>query len=106
LAGARPTPPGLRIFSSLKNRAHEHLILVIKASEKSSHHGPRFEPFLKERNMKDKSVSGPIYGMAFLGALVYYIHMATGFWEGVLGVLKAVFWPGVLIYKVYELLKM
>ena len=50
--------------------------------------------------------AGSIYGFAFLGALVYYIQHATSFWEGVLGIFKAIFWPGMLVYKVLELLKM
>lgn len=33
-----------------------------------------------------------------LGALIYYISTATGFWVGVLGVLKAIVWPAMLIY--------
>ncbi len=49
---------------------------------------------------------GGIYGVAFLGALVYYIQHATTFWMGVLGVLKAAVWPAMLIYKVLSLLKM
>jgi len=42
---------------------------------------------------------GSVYGLGFIGALVYYIQAATGFWSGVLGVLKAVVWPAFLIYK-------
>lgn len=47
-----------------------------------------------------------IYGMAFIGGVVYYIQHATSFWAGVLGFFKALFWPAVLMYKVLELLKM
>jgi hypothetical protein len=43
-----------------------------------------------------------IYGLAFLGALFYFLSHATTFWMGVLGVVKAIFWPGVLIYKLLE----
>ncbi|MDP4200382.1 MAG: hypothetical protein Q8922_06930 [Bacteroidota bacterium] len=57
------------------------------------------------RAMVDNS-AGSIYGFAFLGAVVYYVQHAATFWEGVLGVLKAIFWPGMLIYKVLDLLKM
>lgn len=49
--------------------------------------------------------NGGIYGLAFLGAAVYWIQHATSFWDGLLGILKALFWPGVLMYKVLELLK-
>jgi hypothetical protein len=44
--------------------------------------------------------------MAFLGALIYYLQHATSFWNGVLGIIKAILWPAVLMYKVLELLKM
>ncbi len=50
--------------------------------------------------------SGGIYGLAFIGAAVYYIQHAATFWEGLLGIVKALFWPAMLIYKALELLKM
>ena len=39
-----------------------------------------------------------VYGLGFIGAAVYYISTATGFWMGVLGVLKAIVWPVFLVY--------
>jgi hypothetical protein len=47
-----------------------------------------------------------VYGMAFLGALVYYLQQATSFGMGAIGVLKAIFWPAVLIYRVFGMLGM
>jgi hypothetical protein len=47
-----------------------------------------------------------VYGMAFIGAAVYFIQHSTSFWAGVLGILKAIVWPAILIYKVLELLKL
>jgi len=41
---------------------------------------------------------GAIYGLGFIGAAVYYISAATGFWTGVLGFLKAIVWPAFLVY--------
>lgn len=49
---------------------------------------------------------GSVYGMAFLGALIYFLQHATSFWTVVVGIVKAVFWPAVLIYKVLDLLKL
>ena len=45
--------------------------------------------------------NGPscIYGLGFIGAIVYYTSTATGFWSGVLGVLEALIWPAMLVYK-------
>lgn len=60
------------------------------------------------KGMKDKGngIMGSIYGMAFIGAAVYYIQQAANFWDGTLGILKALFWPALLIYKLFELWKM
>jgi hypothetical protein len=45
---------------------------------------------------------GAVYGLGFIGAAIYYVSTATGFWMGVLGILKALVWPA---YLVYSLLK-
>jgi hypothetical protein len=51
-----------------------------------------------------KSCNGfPLYMMGFIGAATYYISSAIGFWNGVLGFLKAIVWP---VFLVYELLKL
>ena len=42
---------------------------------------------------------GAVYGLGFIGAVIYYISQATGFWVGVLGFLKAIVWPAFLVYK-------
>lgn len=54
--------------------------------------------------MKDKinqncAPSGAVYGLGLLGAAIYYISTATGFWVGVLGVLKAIVWPALLVFE-------
>ena len=64
------------------------------------------EPYKKRRNRNAAGASGGVYGLAFIGALVYYIQHATTFVMGVIGFLKAVVWPAVLVYKVLEFLKM
>lgn len=55
--------------------------------------------------MKNDACGG-VYGLAIVGAAVYYIRHAPTFWVGLLGILKAIVWPAVLMYKVLELLKM
>ncbi len=59
----------------------------------------------EKKIMKEKTMSG-IYGLAFVGALVYYIQHATSFLDGCLGILKALVWPAMIMYKVLELLHM
>jgi hypothetical protein len=47
-----------------------------------------------------------IYGLGVIGAIIYYVQISTGFWNGVLGVLKGIVWPAMVVYKGLELLKM
>jgi len=55
---------------------------------------------------KNSGVSSGVYGLAFIGALVYNIQHASTFLLGVLGFLKALVWPAFLVYKLMEFLKM
>jgi len=47
-----------------------------------------------------------IYGLGFIGSAVYYISTATGFWNGVLGFLKAMVWPAFLVFHAMKFLGM
>lgn len=55
-------------------------------------------------NLKSNASNGAIYGMGFIGAAVYFISTATGFWMGVLGFLKAIVWPAIMVYEVFKVL--
>jgi len=61
------------------------------------------------KSWKNKSTSaggGAVYGLGLIGALVFYLQQATTLSQGLLGVVKAILWPGFLIYKVFQLLGM
>ena len=64
------------------------------------------QPNEGKKTMKDNGAFGGIYGLAFIGAAVYFIQQAVTFWGGVLGLLKAIFWPAILMYKLLEYLKL
>ena len=49
---------------------------------------------------------GALYGLGFLGALVYYLTTATSLLGGLLGVIKALLWPVFLVYGVLKFLGM
>ncbi len=55
-------------------------------------------------HVQNNAPSGAIYGMGFIGAAVYFIGHAATFGAGVLGFLKAIVWPAVLIYQAFEFL--
>jgi hypothetical protein len=50
--------------------------------------------------------AGAVYGLGFIGAAVYYISQASGFWMGVLGFLKALVWPAFLVFELLKNLGM
>lgn len=49
--------------------------------------------------------SGAIYGLGVIGALIYNLQHATNFLDGIIGIIKALFWPAVMVYKVLEFMK-
>jgi len=49
--------------------------------------------------VKNNTSSNAVYGLGLIGAIVYYVSTATGFWNGALGILKALVWPAFLVYE-------
>lgn len=54
------------------------------------------------REMNNNAPAGAIYGLGLIGAAIYFISHATGFWMGVLGFLKALVWPAFLVYDLLK----
>ncbi|MEW6029533.1 MAG: hypothetical protein ACOYZ8_09895 [Chloroflexota bacterium] len=65
---------------------------------------PRPEP--KARKIVYNNASAPVYGLGLIGAWVYYLSTATSFWMGVLGILKGIVWPAMLVYEALKYLNM
>lgn len=49
--------------------------------------------------MKCETPMGGMYFVAFIGAAVFFIQQSSGFWSGVWGIIKALVWPAILIYR-------
>lgn len=52
---------------------------------------------------KVSQAASPVYGVGMIGAALYYVSTATNFWMGALGLLKALVWPGFLVYELLQL---
>jgi hypothetical protein len=50
--------------------------------------------------------AGAVYGLGFVGAAIYFISHSATFWMGVLGFLKAIIWPALLVYAAMKNLGM
>lgn len=52
-----------------------------------------------KKDVQKNAPASAVYGIGFIGAAIYYISIATSFWVGVLGFLKALVWPAFLVYE-------
>jgi len=50
--------------------------------------------------------AGAVYGLGWIGALVYFLASATSFWDGIWGVVQSLVWPAFLVYGLFDLVKM
>jgi len=60
----------------------------------------------EKKDYAGSGIAGCAYFMAFIAAAVYFIQQAETFWVGVLGFLKAIVWPGYLVYYLLDFLKL
>lgn len=60
----------------------------------------------KTKVIHQGGASEAVYGLGLIGAWVYYIGHATTFWIGVLGFLKGIVWPAMLVYEALKYLHM
>jgi hypothetical protein len=47
-----------------------------------------------------------VYGIGLIGALVYYLQHANSFWSVIMGILKSLVWPAMMVYHLFGFLKM
>ena len=64
------------------------------------------EKYMRKKWHPHNTTFGGVYFLAFIGAAIYYIQQSETFWTGVLGFLKAIIWPTMLIYKIFTIIKM
>ncbi len=61
--------------------------------------------FKNKKNWQKKQMhgAGPVYGLGFIGALVYYLNVSHGFGSDLVAILKAFVWPAYLVYHLLGL---
>ena len=62
--------------------------------------------YTMKNDFQNNASSNAVYGLGLIGAAVYYISHAAGFWMGVVGFLKAIVWPAFLVYEALKKLGM
>lgn len=63
---------------------------------------------MKDKNWKGVHYggSGAFYGLGLVGALIYYLQHSTTLLQALLGIVKAILWPAILTFRLFELLKL
>jgi len=59
-----------------------------------------------KKEIQGNGAASAVYGLGLIGAAIYFISIATSFWMGVLGFLKAIVWPAFLVYEALKQLAM
>lgn len=63
------------------------------------------EPAIRKRKVIYRGgASEAVYGLGLIGAWIYYLSNATTVWLGVLGILKGIVWPALLVYEALKYL--
>jgi hypothetical protein len=57
-----------------------------------------------KNKIKCEGAMSAVYGLGFVGAAIYYITTATSFGTGAVGVIKAILWPGFLVFEILKFL--
>jgi len=52
--------------------------------------------------MKGASPAGPFYGLGIVGAMIFYIQQADGFFPIIWAIIKAFIWPAFFVYDVLK----
>ena len=60
----------------------------------------------KKNNYGSNAGGGAVYCLGFIGAAIYFISTATDFWVGCIGILKALVWPGFIVYEFLKFFKL
>ena len=56
----------------------------------------------RERHYYRQSTGNAFYGLGMIGAAIYYVQHAAGFWAVVLALLKAIVWPAFFVYDLLQ----
>lgn len=67
---------------------------------------PNPQPRPQTRVIHQGGASEAVYGLGLIGACVYYFGHATTFVAGLIGFLKAIVWPAMLVFEALKYFNM
>lgn len=91
-ATTKKVSPEKKLEKSIENT-------IEAAAECCAHHSSSKNSCCSSRKMNHTSEGSGFYFLGFVGAAIYYISNTSGFWNIILGILKAIVWPAMLVFK-------
>lgn len=61
---------------------------------------------IQKLKVVNNSTPDAVYSLGLLGAFFYYVTTASSFWMGILGIVKAIFWPAFIVFELLKFLEM
>jgi hypothetical protein len=55
---------------------------------------------------KGGSTGNAVYGLGMIGTAYYFLQSASNFTDIVMGIVQAIFWPAILVYRALSLLSL
>ena len=98
----------LHLLSDWLNKIYKVTIVEVEEPENFDHFQKitsfqRIKGELKmSKDAKTAAPAGAIYGLGFIGALVFFISHACSIWAGIFGFFKALVWPAFLVYHLFK----
>jgi hypothetical protein len=56
----------------------------------------------KYKNLASGGGGDMVYCLGIIGSAVFYVQQATGFWEVILALAKALVWPAFVVYDILK----
>ena len=55
---------------------------------------------------KGGNTGNAVYGLGMIGTAYYFLQSASNFTDVVMGIVQAIFWPAILVYRALQLLNL
>lgn len=55
---------------------------------------------------KGGNTGNAVYGLGMIGTAFYFLQNASSFTDVVMGIVQAIFWPAILVYRALQLLSL
>lgn len=90
----------------MEERIEKNIEKAVGSCCGGKHEGSKYDSCNCGKGMNAGAGNGAVYGLGFVGALIYFIQTSTSFWDGVWGIVQAILWPAYLVFEILKFFKL